>query len=166
MLFDILETLPKTDLRFAISQPTEQTNIILLKKCRILTLDRAVNQRCTCVNKREKKREHVGFMKEYRQVPAAVELAEDRIAKVRASLKTEGCGPQRPPVEQPQQRCGRSTKWVLEDNTACYGQEKKWVNIAVCPCLHSSLTHHRNIENKVWETYFYKEVYSSVHWSW
>ena len=28
------------------------------------------------------------------------------------------------PIEQPQLRSRRSTKWGLEDNTACYGQEK------------------------------------------
>ena len=58
--------------------------------CCILTLDRAINQRCTCVNKRKKKRKQVGVMKEYRQVPAAVELVRDRKATVRASLQTEG----------------------------------------------------------------------------
>ena len=42
--------------------------------CCIVTLDRAVNQRCTCVNKQKKKWKQVGVMKEYRQVPAAVEL--------------------------------------------------------------------------------------------
>ena len=91
-------------------------------------------------------------MKEYRQVPVVVELVGDRKARERTSLKTEGSGPRRTPVEQPQPRCKRSAKWVLEDNTACYGQKKKLVNIAVCPCLHSSLTHHRIInpfENKV-----------------
>ena len=103
-------------------------------------------KRCTCV----KKRNQVDIMKEYRQVPAAVELVGDRNAWVRASLQTEGCGPRRPPVEQLQPRCRRSAAWV---------------NIAVCPCLHSSLTHHRNIENKVWERYFCKEVCSFVHWS-
>ena len=39
-------------------------------------------------------------MKEYRQMPAAVELVDDRKDRVRASLQTEGCGPQRLPVEQ------------------------------------------------------------------
>ena len=37
--------------------------------CCVLTLDRAVNQRCTRVNKWK----YVGITKEYRQVPAAVE---------------------------------------------------------------------------------------------
>ena len=66
-------------------------------------------------------RKQVGFMKEHRLMPAAVESVANRKARVRASLQTEGCAPQRPPVEQLQPRCGRSAKWVLEDNTACYG---------------------------------------------
>ena len=115
-------------------------------KCCILTLDQAINQRCTCVNKWKKKRKQVGVMKEYRQVPAAVELVGDRKARVRASLQTEGCGPQRPPVEQLQPRCGRSAAMV---------RRKSWINIAVYPCLHPSLTHHRNIENKVWEIHIF-----------
>ena len=133
--------------------------------CCILTLDRAVNQRCTWVNKRKKKQKKVGVMKEYWQVSATVELVGDRKARVRASLQTEGWTPQRPPVEQTQPRCGRSAAMV---------NRKIWVNIAVCPCLHSSLTNNRNInpfENKMWYIYiyiyiyFYKEVCSFVHWS-
>ena len=54
----------------------------------------------------------MGVMKEYRQVPAAVELVGDRKAKVRASLQNEGCDPQRSPVEQPQPRCGRCAAMV------------------------------------------------------
>ena len=97
-------------------------------------------------------------MKEYRQVPAAVELVGYKKARVSARLQTEGCCPQRSPVEQPQPRCRRSAKWVLEDDTAWYGQEKKWVNIAVCPYLQSSLTQHRNInpfENNVLEIHIF-----------
>ena len=40
-------------------------------------------------------------MKDYRQVPAAVGSVGYLKARVRASLQTEGCGPQRTPVEQP-----------------------------------------------------------------
>ena len=115
-------------------------------------------KRRPCVNKRKKKRKQVNVLKKYRQVPELVELVGDRKAKVRANLQTEGCGPQGTPVEQPQPRCGRSAKWVLEDNTAGLGQENSLVNIAVCPCLHTSLTHKRNInplENKVWEIYIF-----------
>ena len=90
-----------------------------------MSLERAVNQRCTCVIKRKKKRTQVRVMKEYWQVPAAVELDGYRKVRVMESLQTDGCGPQWPPVEQPQPRCGRSAKWILEDNTACYGQDKK-----------------------------------------
>ena len=108
--------------------------------CYILTLDWAVNQRCTCV----KKRKQVGVMKEYRQMLVAVELIGDRKARVRASLQIEGCGP-----EQPQPRCGRSTAMV---------KRRSWINIVVCPCLHSSLIRHRIInpfENKVWEIHIF-----------
>ena len=80
--------------------------------CCILTLDRDVNQRRTSVNKQKKTRKQVGVMKEYGQVPAAVELVGDWEARVRASLQSDGCGPQRPPVEQPQPRCGKSAAMV------------------------------------------------------
>ena len=95
-------------------------------RCYILTLDRAVNQRCTCVNKR-KKWKQTCVMKEYRQTPAAVEWVGHRRASQLADWEclTESNSPQRPLVEQLQPRYGRSAKWVLEDNTACYGQEKK-----------------------------------------
>ena len=49
-------------------------------------------------------------MKEYRQMPAAVELDGDKKARVRASFQIQGCGPLRPSIEQPQPRCGRSAK--------------------------------------------------------
>ena len=65
-------------------------------------------KRWTCVNKRKKKQKQVGVMKEYRQVSAAFELVGHRKARVKASLQTEGCGSQRPPVEQPQPRCWRN----------------------------------------------------------
>ena len=94
-------------------------------------------KRCTCV----KKWKQVCVMKEYKQMPAAVELVGDRKARVRASLQTEGYGPQ-----QPQPRCVRSAAMV---------RRRSWVNIAACPCLHSSVTHHRNIENKVWEIHIF-----------
>ena len=92
-------------------------------------------------------------MKEYRQVTAAVGFKN---ARVRTSLQIEVCSPQWLPVELPHPRGGRSAAMV---------RIKSWFNIAVCACLHSSLTHHRNIENKVWERDFWKEVCSFVHWS-
>ena len=54
----------------------------------------------------------MGVMKEYRQVPAAVKLVGDRKARVRASLQTEGCGPQRPPGEPLPSRCRRIAAMV------------------------------------------------------
>ena len=92
--------------------------------CYILTLDWAVNQRYTCVNK-QKKQKQVGVMKEYRQMPVAVESVGDRKARASDSLQTDGCGPLRLPVEQPRLRRGRSPKWLLEDNSVCYVQKKK-----------------------------------------
>ena len=41
------------------------------------------------------------------------------------------------PLVEP--RCRRSAKWGLEDNTACYGQEKLSVNIAICLSLSLNL---------------------------
>ena len=114
--------------------------------CCILTLYQAINQKYTCVNKWKKKQKQVCVMKEYRQVLAAVESVGDRKARVKASLQTEGCDPLWPLVEQLQLRCRRSAAMI---------KRRSWVNIAVCPCLHSSLKHHRNIKNKVWEIHIF-----------
>ena len=43
----------------------------------------------------------------------------------------EGCCPQWPRTEHPRRR-SISAKLGLEDNTACYGQEKLSVNLAIC----------------------------------
>ena len=128
-----------------------------------MTLDQAVNQRCTCVNKRKKKRKEVGAMKEYGLVPAAVELVGDRKARVRTSLKHEnapwGLWPR---LSNPSQDAEEVLGGFLKITPRAMVKRRSWVNIAVCPCLRSSLTHHRNInpfENKLWEIYFYKEVF-------
>ena len=83
--------------------------------CCILTLDRAVNLRSTCVNKWKKKRKQVDVMKEYRQVPATFDIVGDRKVRVRASLQTEGCGPQRFLVEQPSQDAEEVLLWSREE---------------------------------------------------
>ena len=120
----------------------------------ILYIDPWPSCQCTSINKPKKKWKQVGIMKEYRLVPIAVELVGDRKGRVRASMQPEGCSPQWSPIEQPQPRCRRSAAMV---------KRRTWVNIAVCPCLHSSLTHHRNIKNKVWEIYiFIKKCVSFV----
>ena len=95
-------------------------------------------------------------MKEYRQVPAAVEFSRRQECQSGDSLQIEGYGSQRPPFEQPEPRCGRSAAMV---------KSRTWVNIVVCPGLHLSLTHIKDInpfENKVCEEYFCKEVYLFV----
>ena len=47
---------------------------------------------------------------------------------------------------------------VLKITQRAMIKRRNWVNIAVCPCLHPSLTHHRDInpfENKVWEIHIF-----------
>ena len=82
-------------------------------------------KRCTCANKRKKKRKQEGIMKECWQVSAEVVLVGDRKARVRASLQTEGCGPQQPPVEQPWARCGRSTAIIFTNPSARAGYDTR-----------------------------------------
>ena len=133
-----------------------------------MTHDWAINQGCTCVNKQKKKQKQVGVMKEYRQVLVAFELVRDKKARVRASLQTEGCGPQRPPFEQPQPRCGRSDKWVLEDNTACYGQEKnlgQYSSLSPSPLISHTPQKHQPFREKVWEIHIFIKKCSFIHWS-
>ena len=118
--------------------------------CYILTLDRAVNQTCTSVNKRKKKRKQVGVMKEYRQMLAAVELVGDRKARVRSSLQNAALSD--PRLSNPNQDAEEVISEFLKITQRAMVKRRSWVNIAVCLCLHPSLTHHRNInpfENKV-----------------
>ena len=116
----------------------------------ILTLDRAVNQRCTCINKRKKKRKQVGIMKEYRQMLVAVELVGHRKP---ASLQTENAvALSDPRLSNPSHGAEEVLSGFLKITQHPMVKRRSWVNIAVCPCHHSSLTHHRNInpfENKV-----------------
>ena len=71
------------------------------------------------------------------QIPAAVEsigISEGMCQSQLAITESSALGlvaHTRPPVEQPQLRC-RSAKLGFEDNT-CYGQEKLWVYITICP---------------------------------
>ena len=97
-------------------------------------------------------------MKEYRQMPAVVESVGHRKARVRASLQTEGCGPQWPRSSNPSQDAEEVLSGFLKITQHAMVKRRSWVNIAVCPCLHPSLTHHRNInpfENKVWEIHIF-----------
>ena len=94
----------------------------------------------------------MGVMKENRQMPVAVESVGHRKTRVRTILQTEnapppeGCGPQRSRLSNSSQDAEEVLSEFLKI-TQC-----AMVNIVVCPCLHPSLTHHRNInpfENKV-----------------
>ena len=88
------------------------------------------------------------------QIPTAVELvgvSEGLNQSVSLQSLRElhwGGWPVGSPVEYPQPRNRRSAKWVLKGNTAWYGQEKLWVSIAACLCLHLSLTHCRSFDSK------------------
>ena len=121
-------------------------------------------KRCTCVNKQKKKRKQEGVMKEYRQVPVAVELVGTGMPEWGPACRLRAVVLSDPRLSNPSQ----DAKEVLSGFLKAMVKRRSWVNIAVCPCPHSSLTHHRNInplENKVWEIYFYKEVCLFVHWS-
>ena len=133
----------------------------MLIACYILTLDRAVNQKCTCVNKRKKKRKQVDVMKEYRLMPAAIESVGDRKGTVRTSLETENAlWVMWHRLINPSQDA-EVLSGFLKITQRAMVKRRSWVNIAVCPSIHPSLTHHRNInpfENKEWKTYFCKCV--------
>ena len=140
--------------------------------CCILTLDWAVNQRCTCVNKQEKKWKQMGIMKEYRLMPAAIDAvgqegqSENQLADSECFLRAVTLS--EPWLSNPSQDVKEVLSGFLKITQCAMVKRRSWVNIAVCPCLHPSLTHHRNMktfENKVWEIYFYKEVCLFVHWS-
>ena len=77
----------------------------LLYLCYILTLDRAVYQRCTCVNKRKKKRKHVVVMKKYRQVPAAVELVEAGRPEWEPACRLRAVALSDPRLSNPNEKC-------------------------------------------------------------
>ena len=91
-------------------------------------------KRCTCVNKPKKSRSRWALRKNIDRVPAAVGQLETGCQSENQLADWGLCGPQWPPVEQPKPRCGRSAAMV---------ERKTWVNIAVCPCIHSPLTHNR-----------------------
>ena len=139
--------------------------------CYILTLDQAVNQRCTCVNKQKKKRKQVGVIKKYRQMLAAVEsVGAGRLEWESACrLGTPNVALINTRLSNRSQDAKEVLSGFLKITQRAMVKRRSWVSIAVCLCLHSSLTHHRNInpfKNKVWEIHiFIKKVSSFVHWS-
>ena len=112
-------------------------NVIIIKICYIVTLDRAINQRCNCVNK-WKKRKQVGVMKEYRQVPAAVELIG-----IGWPVWGLACRLKAVALSNPRQDAEEVPSGFLKITQCAMVKRRSWVNIAICPCLHSSLTRHR-----------------------
>ena len=113
--------------------------------CCILTLNRTVNQRSLwterlCVNGRKQSRgssEVVGAVKWYMQMCLAVRevgvsegLSQTQLAVTESTPL--GAVSHRASGWIPRLRSSTCTKWGLEDNTACYGQEKLWVNVAMC----------------------------------
>ena len=135
-----------------------------------MTLDWAINQRCTSVNK-QKERKQVGDMKEYKQMPVVVESwrqegqSENQLADWERPLRAFSLSNLR--WSNTSQDVEEVLSGFLKIIQCSKVKRSSWVNIAVCPSLNPSLTHHRNInpfENKVWEIYFYKEVCSFIYW--
>ena len=133
----------------------------------ILTLDQAVNQRCTCVNKQKKKQKQVGIMKgRCRQQLRELETGRPEWGpayRLRAVTLNDSWS------SNPSQDAEEVLSGFLKITRRAMVKRRSWVNIAVCPCLHSSLTHHRNFNpfmNKVWGIYFYKEVCFVRHYLW
>ena len=88
---------------------------------------------------------------------AAVESFGYRKARVRAAYRLRT-----PRLSNPSQDAEEVLSGFLKITQHAMVKRRSWVNIAVCPCLQPSLTHHRNInpfENKMWEIYFYKKVF-------
>ena len=121
-------------------------------------------------------------MKEYRQMLAAVEWVGDRKARMTTSLQTENAplgetALSEPRLSNPSQEAEEVLSWFSKIKQRAMVKRRSWVNIAVCPCLHSSLAHHRNInplENKVWEIHIFikkcvrsfTEIRKSMLWLW
>ena len=129
--------------------------------CYIMTLDWAINQRWTCVNKRKKKRRQVSVLKEYRQMLAAVELVETGRPEWGPACRLRAVV-----LSNPSQDAGEVLSGYWKITQRAMVKRRSWVNRAVSPCLSSSLTYHRNInpfENKVWEILIF--IKKCVHWS-
>ena len=102
-------------------------------------------KRCACVNKRMNSGSRWTLDNNITRCPDGSSQLEKR-CRIENQLQTEGFAALSDP---------RLSNPAKMRKKCCYGRGRSWVNIAVCPCLHSSLTHHRNIENKVWEIYIF-----------
>ena len=112
-------------------------------------------KRCTCVNKRENSGSRCTLDNNITRCTDGSSQLETRCQRENQIADWGLCGPQWPTVEQPKARWERSAAVV---------EKELGVKMTVRPCLHSFLTHnkHHPFENKVWEIYFYKEVYSFI----
>ena len=113
-------------------------------------------KRCTCVNKRKNSGSRWTWDNNITRCPDGSSQSEMPAWEPACRLR----------VLRPSVTHGWATQAKMRKK-CYYGQRRTWVNIAVRPCLHSSLTHskHHPFENKVWEIYLYKEVCSFVCWS-
>ena len=114
-------------------------------------------KRCTCVNKWK----NSGSRRTLENNITRCRLVWDcwrQDAEVRTSLQIEGFA-------------ALSDPWFSnpsQDEEVLLGlRERTWVNIAVCPGLHSFLTHnkHHPFENKVWEIYIFIRSVFVHYWS-
>ena len=115
-------------------------------------------KRCTGVNKRKKKREQVDVMKEHRQMLVAVEEVGWGSPEGEPACRLRAVAHSDLQLSNPSQDVKEVPSGFLEITQSAMVKRRSWVNIAVCPCLHSSLTHHRNInpfENKEWEIHIF-----------
>ena len=82
----------------------------------------------------------------------AVESVGDREACVRAILQIRAKILSDHRVSNPSQEAEEVLSGLLKITQRAMVKRRGRVNIAVCPCIHQSLTHHRNVspfENKV-----------------
>ena len=133
-------------------------------------------KRCTCVNK-QKKRKQVDVMKEYRQVPAAVDLVGSREAVWGLACRLRAAALSDPPLSNLIRDVEEVLSGFLKITQRAIVKSRSWVNIAVCPCFQSSLTYQRNInpfENKMGELHIFikkcvcsfVEVRKLILWLW
>ena len=105
-------------------------------------------KRCTCVNKWKNSGSRWVLENHITRCPDGLSQLETR-CRSENQLQTEGAT-----QAKMQKKC-------------CYGRGRTWVNIAVCPCLHSFLTHnkHHSFKNKVWENYIFIRSVFIRYWS-
>ena len=109
-------------------------------------------KRCTCVNKQKNSGSRWTLDNNITRCPdGSSQVATG--CRSENQLQAEDFGPS---VTH-----GLATKTKMRKK-CCYGWGRTWVNIAVCPPLHSFLTHNKYhpFENKVWEIYIKKCIRS------